>query len=40
MKIQQKYWWLLGGVVIGFAGAPLLRKTPVVGTVLNKIPSV
>jgi len=35
-----KYWWFIGGIVTGFVAAPLLRKTPIVGSVINKLPTV
>ena len=28
--MQQKYWYLIGGIVIGLVAGPQLRKLPVV----------
>lgn len=38
--MPQKYWWLIGGIVLGAAAGGLIRKIPIVGTVYSKIPSV
>jgi hypothetical protein len=38
--MQQKYWWLISGIVIGIAARPLIFKIPVVGTVASKLPTV
>jgi hypothetical protein len=38
--MPQKYWWLIGGIVLGAAGAPLIRKIPVVGSLYSKIPTI
>ena len=38
--MQQKYWWLIGGIIVGAACGGMIRKIPVVGTVYSKIPTV
>jgi hypothetical protein len=38
--MDQKYWWLIGGLVLGAAAGGLIRKIPVVGTVYSKIPTI
>ena len=34
--MQTKYWWLIGGVVIGLVAAPQLKKIPGV----SKLPTL
>jgi hypothetical protein len=38
--MQQKYWWLIGGIVVGAVFSPVIRKIPVVGSLYSRIPSV
>jgi hypothetical protein len=37
--MSQKYWWLIGGIVVGAAFGGMIRKIPVIGTVYSKIPT-
>jgi hypothetical protein len=34
--MDKKYWWFIGGIVVGIVAAPQIRKIPGV----NKLPTV
>lgn len=39
-EMKREYYWLLGGVIGGIIFAGPIRRIPVVGTVVSKIPTV